>query len=251
MKRAKLQIVLSALAFVATAGASQQADQTDDLCRSVPHWKGPYKTGLLAIGTYHVTGVPGSDRLIEATWPISDISPFPDVQRDDGANETLIFYFDPMPLDLDNPYDTGILPEIDLTLRGVEKFPLYSSISINAGGPLGEMLRHKDGHTYRSAEGYVITEEQNLEGWVQYAYPNALQFSGGEDTWFLGNPDVDGIELLLVCRNNPSGEYQSCSITGKTEPFRYTATFDADDLDQIWAIDAFANDFIYCMLEEK
>jgi len=246
----KSLLIPSALLALVTA-SSTQANESPTSCQSVPHWQGPFKTGALAIATYHVTGEPGSDRLIQATWPNSDISPFPDIQKDDGASETLIFYFEPLPLDQDNSYDISILPKIALSLRGVDKYPLYSYMLRNAGGPIGELLRHKDGHTYRSAEGYIITEEQNLEGWTQYTYPNARQFSNGEDAWFFGTPDVDGIELLLVCRNNPSGEYQSCSITGKSEPFRYTARFDADDLDQLRGIEAFANDFISCMLEEN
>lgn len=250
MKLSRSLLIPSALIAFATASSSQDNESLTS-CYSVPHWQGPFKTGSLAIGTYHITGEPGSERLIEATWPRSDLSPFPDVQRDDGASETLIFYFDPMPLDLDNPYGTSILPKIALTLRGVDKFPLYSSMARIAGGPIGELLRHPDGSTYRSSEGYIIAEEQELEGWVQYAYPNALQPSNGRDSWFQGTPDVDGIELLLECRNNPSGEYQSCSITGKSEPIRYTARFDAVDLDQIRAIDAFANDFVSCMLEEN
>lgn len=253
MKQTKYLAISLAFLLNTTTGTPPRADEAQNLCRSLPHSSGPYMTRPLKISTYHVTGVPGSERLLELTWPSKDLSPFSGVglKRNDNAWEGLTFYFPHISLEAGGRHKADYLPKIDLTVTGVDKYPLYSDMAWNAGyfGRDYSLLRHEDGYTYHSSEGFIVTQEQNMEGWVQYTYPDALRSSNGEDSWYLGKPDVDGIERLLECANSPSGEYHSCTITAKLEPFRYSARFPAADLDKIWAVDAFANDFVSCILE--
>ncbi len=188
---------------------------------------------------------------MELTWPADLKGPLSGVPpgRSDGAERTMGFDFvrtDSLP-----NTDGSIveMPTFSLSITAADKMPLYSYMSNIGGGPIGELLRSEEGHTYFSAEDFDILSDRSPDGWIQFSYPNATGPVRGRDRWFRGEPNPGGIELLLWCNKGEDGQYSLCKAFGKVEPIFYDFRFDATGLDRIDEMNDFARKFVSCLME--
>jgi hypothetical protein len=241
-------VTLLAVVTVSTLFAEEKTDS----CRSLPEFSGPYASGPFVVSTYHVTGTPGSTRVITLNWPddlkvpLSGVSP----GRTDSAEEAMGFDFN-NGMSLPDP-ETGErfeLPGFKLSIRGVDKLPLYSRMRIVGGGGIGELLRSNEGHTYMSAGGFDILTDPSPEGWIQFAYPDSHQRAGSRDHWLRGDPVPGGVDLLLSCQRGQEGQYTQCRVYGRVEPVNYDFFFDAVSVNYVDQMNNFAEAFVACLLE--
>lgn len=177
--------------------------------------------------------------------PLSGVPP----GRSDGAERTI--GFDSIRTNsLPDEGSTSVeLPTFSLAITAAEKLPHYSYMISVGGGPIGELLRGEEGHTYFSAQGFDILSERSPDGWIQFSYPNATGPVRGRDRWFRGEPSPGGVELLLWCNKGEEIQYTLCKAFGKVEPVFDDFRFEATGLDKIDEMNDLARRFVSCLLE--
>ena len=153
--------------LVTVAGSTSLAEEGAESCRSIPQFTGPYEIGPFVVSTYHTTGTPGTDRVINLTWPDDLKGPLSGVKSGptDGAESSMGFDFKNV-MSLPDP-ETGELvqlPTFSISIRAADKLPLYSRMSRVAWGPIGEVIKADSGHTYVSSEGFDVLTFPSPEG---------------------------------------------------------------------------------------
>lgn len=247
--------LLSALSIPASPALTQNAAA----CELPPNLVSPLKTGPFIVSTYHTTGVPGSDRVIQVQWPSGIRVPISGVPpgRTDGAERGISFTIPSGKLSMQNT--AGELHEVTFpgfffsVNSGVDGYPLYSRFGSVGGMPRsGELLDSGNGHTYHSSEGFETFPDEDHGDWTRYAYPDATGVAYNRDTFFRGTPDVAGVEAILRCKHWEGGptEYSQCQLYKKLEPIFYRVTFDGRNLADLPVIEYVTDRVMKCVIGE-
>ncbi|MEM7294655.1 MAG: hypothetical protein AAF420_14840, partial [Pseudomonadota bacterium] len=230
-------------------------------CELPPNLVSPLETGPFIVSTYHITGVPGSDRVIQVQWPSGIESPLSGVPpgREDGATRTLVFNVPNGEVSI--PIGNGGMSQAAfpnftvLVGNGVDLYPLYSSLGSVGGMPSTggrPLLKSAFGNTYHSSEGFETFPDEDHGVWTRYAYPGPNRVSNRHDTFFRGTPDVGGVEAILRCRRWEDGpaEYSQCHLHKKLEPIFYRVTFDGRNFTDLPVIEFIADRLMECVIGE-
>lgn len=241
-----------AVMLATAAGSTSIAEEDAESCRSIFQFAGPYESGPFVVSTYHITGTPGTDRVIDLTWPKELKGPLPGVSpgRTDGAEEFIAFDFKNA-MSLPDP-ETGEriqLPTFSISIRAADKLPLYSRMSRVAWGPIGEVIKANSGHTYVSSEGFNVLTAPSPEGWIQYSYPDSIYHNSKNNSWIRGEPTPDGVDLILRCDKGVETQRTRCHIFGKVEPVFYDFYYHTVGVGPLEEMNHFAEEFVSCLLE--
>jgi hypothetical protein len=249
--------LLSALSISANPALTQNAAA----CELPPNLVSPLETGPFIVGTYHTTGVPGSDRVIQVQWPSEIENPLSGVPpgREDGATRTLLFHVPSGSVLIQNEHGGNehvTFPRFSVLVgNGVDLYPLYSRLGLvggmhsTGGRPL---LESRAGFTYHSSEGFETFPNEDHGEWTRYAYPSPNRVSNRYDTFFRGIPEVDGVEAILSCKRWEDGptEYSQCHLHKKLEPILYRVTFDGRNLTDLPVIEYVTDRLMECVIGE-
>ena len=247
--------MLSALSTSANPAFTQNAAA----CELPPSWVSPLETGPFIVGTYHTTGVAGSDRVIQVQWPTGIVYPLSGVPpgREDGATRTLLFHVPSGQVLIQNEHgdnEHATFPRFSVLVDGAaDLYPLYSSLGRVGGMPhSGELLDSGLGYTYHSSEGFETFPDEDHGDWTRYAYPNETGVAYNRDTFFRGTPDIAGVEAILSCRRWEDGptEYSQCHLHKKLEPIFYRIRFDGRDIQDLLVIEYVTDRLMECVIGE-
>lgn len=248
-------VLLSALSIPSSPALTQNVAA----CELPPSLVSPLETGPFIVSTYHTTGVPGSDRVIQVQWPSNIRVPISGVPpgRIDGAERGISFTIPSGKLSMQNA--AGELHEVTFpdfffsVNGGVDLYPLYSSLALVGGMPRsGELLDSGNGHTYHSSEGFETFPDEDHGDWTRYAYPDETGVAYNRDTFFRGTPEVAGVEAILSCKRWEDGptEYSQCHLHKKLEPIFYRVTFDGTNFTDLPVIEFIADRLTECIIGE-
>lgn len=247
--------LLSALSVTASPALTQNAAP----CELPPNLVSPLETGPYIVSTYHTTGVPGSDRVIQVQWPRDIESPLSGVPpgREDGATRTLVFNIPNGEVSVPGEnvsINQSPFPSFTVLVgNGVDLYPLYSSLACVGGMPgSGKLLDSGQGYTYHSSEGFETFPDEDHGDWMRYAYPDETGVAYNRDTFFRGTPELAGIEAILSCKRWEDGptEYSQCHLHKKLEPIFYRVSFDGRNFDDLSVIEFIADRLMECIVGE-
>ncbi|MGR3608642.1 MAG: hypothetical protein ACU0BN_07255 [Sulfitobacter sp.] len=247
-------VLFACLASQAFAADAAVCDLPEGLSSSI-------ETGTFIVGTYHKTGIPGSERVIQVHWPKSYKLPVSGTPtgRTDGAEAQMSFA---IPRTVLNQQRSGSLsakekvevPEFSLLVgNGAEAYPLYSSLGLIGAMPRHgsrELLTSPQGTTYHSSEGFKTFPEEDHGDWVRYAYPGRNRVSNDSDTFFRGSPSVGSVHAIMRCNRWPEGptRYSQCQVFKKIEPVFYSYTIDGRSMAAFPAVEIIADRLMECIL---
>lgn len=253
------KFLLGSTIFVAALFVTESPAFTQNAaaCELPPGLDSPLEAGPFIVSTYHTSGVPGSDRVIQVQWPseikvrISGVPP----GRTDGAERSMAFNIPNATASVkreDGSIDHVPFPNFLVFLEGgVDLYPLYSSLALVGGmSGFGELLDSGYGNTYHSSEGFEVFPDENHGDWMRYAYPTPNRVSSQYDTFFRGAPEVGGVEAILKCRRWAEGpeQYSQCQLFKKVEPIFYRSTFDGKFRPDVSIIETVSDALLDCIL---
>lgn len=248
-------VLLSALSIPANPAFTQNAAT----CELPPNLVSHLENGPFIVSTYHNTGVPGSDRVIQVQWPAEIKVPVSGVPpgRADGAERNMAFNIPSGKVSISNEDGNShqvSFPRFSVFVGGgVDLYPLYSRLGLVGGSPnRSGLLDSGLGHTYHSSEGFDLYLNENHGEWTRYSYPDENAFSYDKDTFFRGTPSIDGVEAILSCRRWLEGpsDYSQCELFKKLEPIFYRSTFDGKYLSDLPAIEYVTDRLMECIIGE-
>ena len=263
LMKMKMKMMVKGVALLSTIymTANPALSQNTAACELPPNLVSPLETGPFTVSTYHTTGVPGSDRVIQVQWPkdikvpISGVPP----DRTDGAESVMGFHIPDGEFSILNSRGKreGVsFPKFYFSVNsGVDRYPLYSRLRLIGGSSnpnIYELLDSGSGYTYRSSEGFDTFPDEDHGSWIRFAYPNARGTAYNKDTFFRGTPEIDGVEAILSCSRWIDGpiKYSQCQILKKREPFFYEATVQGRDIDDLPVIEYVMDRLMECIIGE-
>lgn len=175
----------------------------------------------LIVSTYHTTGIPGSTRLMELSWPSGarrGPSGLP-IGQAFGPEQSMGFTI----------FTGGI--EIWLSINAVDKYPLSSMVGTLGGRKNSEIKTHPEGFTYRSHSGYLELPT-NLKGWKLIYYEPSWEAGKRNDLW-IKNDDDGKVNSILRCKKDGFVKFPKCEFWTKIEPIFVQASFDKIDIDRL------------------